>query len=109
MKTKKKTILRLLIALVVVIGVVYASLPYYARQALIHWMPVIDDLETFHRHTVHHNPDDVWHWPLSADYNRYQLAEKDAHYLEACAPCPSSLSVVTASSSKVTVTGGTTH
>ena len=28
MKTKKKTILRLLIALVVVIGVVYASLPY---------------------------------------------------------------------------------
>lgn len=82
MKTKKKTILRLLIALVVVIGVVYASLPYYARQALIHWMPVIDDLETFHRHTVHHNPDDVWHWPLSADYNRYQLAEKDAHYLD---------------------------
>ena len=65
MKTKKKTLLRLLIALVVVIGVVYASLPYYARQALIHWMPVIDDLETFHRHTVHHNPDDVWHWPLS--------------------------------------------
>lgn len=51
MKTKKKTILRLLIALVVVLGVVYASLPYYARQALIHWMPVIDDLETFHRHT----------------------------------------------------------
>ena len=46
MKTKKKTILRLLIALVVVIGVVYASLPYYARQALIHWMPVIDDLDT---------------------------------------------------------------
>lgn len=82
MKTKKKNILRLLIALVVVIGVMYASLPYYARQALIHWMPVIDDLETFHRHTVHHNPDDVWHWPLSADYNRYQLAEKDAHYLD---------------------------
>ena len=52
MKTKKKTILRLLIALVVVIGVVYASLPYYARQALIHWMPVIDDLETFHRYTI---------------------------------------------------------
>ena len=64
MKTKKRTILRLLIALAVVIVVVYASLPYYARQALIHWMPVIDDLETFHRHTVHHNPDDVWHWPL---------------------------------------------
>lgn len=72
----------MLIALAVVIVVVYASLPYYARQALIHWMPVIDDLETFHRHTVHHNPDDVWHWPLAADYNRYQLTENDAHYLD---------------------------
>lgn len=82
MKTKKKNIFRVLIALAVVIVVVYASLPYYARQALIHWMPVIDNLETFHRHTVHHNPDDVWHWPLAADYNRYQLTENDAHYLD---------------------------
>ena len=41
MKTKKKNIFRVLIALAVVIVVVYASLPYYARQALIHWMPVI--------------------------------------------------------------------
>ena len=31
MKTKKKTILRLLIVLAIVIVVVYASLPYYAR------------------------------------------------------------------------------
>lgn len=82
MKTKKKNILRVLIALVAVLAIVYAALPYYARQALIHWMPVIDDLETFHRHTVHHNPNDVWHWPLSADYNRYQLTENDAHYLD---------------------------
>lgn len=82
MKTKKRTILRLLIALVAVLAIVYASLPYYARQALIHWMPVIDDLETFHRHTVHHNPDDVWRWPLSVDYNRYQLEKNDAHYLD---------------------------
>ena len=82
MKTKKKNILRLLIALAAVLAIVYVSLPYYARQALIHWMPVIDDLETFHRHTVHHNPDDVWHWPLAADYNRYQLTEEDARYLD---------------------------
>ena len=82
MKTKKKTTLRVLIALVAVLAIVYASLPYYARQALIHWMPVIDDLETFHRHTVHHNPNDVWHWPLSSDYNRYRLTENDAHYLD---------------------------
>ena len=56
MKQKRKPFFACSFALVVVIGVVYASLPYYARQALIHWMPVIDDLETFHRHTVHHNP-----------------------------------------------------
>lgn len=82
MKTKKKNILRLLIVLVAVLAIVYASLPYYARQALIHWMPVIDDIETFHRHTVHHNPNDVWRWPLAADYNHYQLTEADAHYLD---------------------------
>ena len=82
MKTKKKKILRLLITLVVVLTIAYASLPYYARQALIHWMPVIDDLETFHRHTIHHNSTDVWHWPLSANYNHYQLSESDAHYLD---------------------------
>ena len=82
MKTKKKNILYLLIALVTVLAIVYASLPYYARQALIHWMPVIDDLETFHRHTVHHNSNDVWRWPLSANYNRYQLEKNDAHYLD---------------------------
>lgn len=82
MKTKKKNILRLLIALIAVLSIIYASLPYYARQALIHWMPVIDDLETFQRHTVHHNPDDVWRWPLAADYNLYQLTKQDAHYLD---------------------------
>lgn len=82
MKTKKRTILRLLITLVAVLAIVFASLPYYARQALIHWMPVIDDLETFHRHTVHHNSNDVWRWPLSANYNRYQLEKNDAHYLD---------------------------
>ena len=107
MKTKKKNIFRVLIALAVVIVVVYASLPYYARQALIHWMPVIDDLETFHRHTVHHNPDDVWHWPLAADYNRYQLTEHTIW--TACTPCPFSSSIVTASSSKVIATDGTTR
>lgn len=73
---------RLCIAFIVILAITYASLPYYARQALIHWMPVIDDLETFHRHTIHHNPDNVWHWPLSADYNQYQLAKDDARYLD---------------------------
>lgn len=73
--------LRIVLGVIVVAAVVYCSLPYYARQALIHWMPVIDDLETFHRHTVRHDPGRVWNWPLSADYNRCQLPEPDVHYL----------------------------
>lgn len=81
-KSKKRNILRLLIVFVAVLAVAYASLPYYARQALIYWMPVIDDLETFHRHTVRHNPGDVWHWPHATDYNHYRLAEDDARYLD---------------------------
>lgn len=79
---KKKNIFRLLIAFVVILAIFYASLPYYARQALIYWMPVIDDLTTFHSHIVHHNPNDVWHWPLSDDYNHYKLSKDDAHYLD---------------------------
>lgn len=74
--------LRIVLGVIVVAAVVYCSLPYYARQALIHWMPVIDDLETFHRHTVRHDPGRVWNWPLSADYNRCQLSEPDVHYLD---------------------------
>lgn len=60
----------------------YLSLPYYARQALIHWMPVIDDLENFHRDTVYCNPDSVWHWPLADNYNRMRLAPEDSAYLD---------------------------
>ena len=74
--------LRIVLGVIVGAAVVYCSLPYYARQALIHWMPVIDDLETFHRHTVRHDPDRVWNWPLSADYNRCQLPEPDVYYLD---------------------------
>lgn len=74
--------LRIVLGVIVVAAVVYCSLPYYARQALIHWMPVIDDLETFHRHTVRHDPDRVWNWPLSADYNRCQLPEPSVYYLD---------------------------
>lgn len=79
---KRKTLVRIIICSVVILAIAYASLPYYARQALIHWMPVIDDLETFHRHTVHHNPDNVWYWHLADKYNHYRLSSDDAHYLD---------------------------
>ena len=60
----------------------YLFLPYYARQALVYWMPVIDDLETFHRNVVHHNPQDVWHWKKAEEYNRYRLLPEDSAYLD---------------------------
>ena len=79
---KHRKIFRWLLAVIVLFAIGYALLPYYARQALIHLMPVIDDLQTFHRDTVHHNASDVWRWPLAAQYNHQQLAPADSAYLD---------------------------
>lgn len=66
----------------ILLVVAYLCLPYYARQALRHLMPVIDDLQTFARDTVRHNPSDVWHWDKASRYNQYQLSSEDAAYLD---------------------------
>lgn len=60
----------------------YFSLPYYARQAIRHLMPVIDDLETFHRDTLRHDPNNTWHWPRSTRYNRQAPEPVDIAYLD---------------------------
>lgn len=80
--TKQKKTICISAGIVLVLVISYLSLPYYARQALIHLMPVIDDLETFHRHVVHHDADSVWLWPQAEAYNQHQLSEKDAAYLD---------------------------
>lgn len=80
--SKKKKIACISVGIVLLLAVGYLSLPYYARQALIHLMPVIDDLEIFHRHVVHHDASDVWKWPKAADYNSYSLSGEDAAYLD---------------------------
>ena len=64
------------------LAVAVLSLPYYARQALIHLMPVIDDLDIFERDTVCHDPTDVWQWPIAPSYNRYRLSAEDEAYLD---------------------------
>lgn len=79
---KRKTIIKIVVAIACILAVAYASLPYYAQQALIHLMPKIDDLETFHRHTVANRPDSIWHWQHAKNYNRQQLSEADAAYLD---------------------------
>lgn len=78
---RKKTFMSVGIVVALLI-VSYASLPYYARQALIHLMPVIDDLETFHRDTVRHDPDHVWHWPRAKTYNLHQPDAADLAYMD---------------------------
>ena len=92
---------------VILLSVVYMSLPYYARQALVHWMPVIDDLETFHRNVVRHNPDDVWHWERAEGYNRYRLFRLIRLIWIVCIPFLSWLSGTIVFCSKVIGTGGT--
>lgn len=79
---KHKKTLIIVVIIIAVLTIVYCSLPYYARQALIHWMPVIDDLETFERHTVGHDADHVWHWHKARTYNQYRLTPEDSTYLD---------------------------
>ncbi|MFR7876520.1 MAG: hypothetical protein ACLU4J_09075 [Butyricimonas paravirosa] len=35
---------KILLTVVVLLGIAYFCLPYYARQALLYWYPSIDDL-----------------------------------------------------------------
>ena len=80
-KTLRGVFLPSLLVLALLV-VAWFSLPRYARQALIHLMPVIDDLETFERDTVRHDPARIWHWPRAKAYNHYQLPVQDAAYLD---------------------------
>lgn len=82
MKRRLSKILYVTAGILAALVLIYFSLPYYARQALIHLMPVIDDLHTFHHHTVHHDAAHVWHWPVDKGYNQYRLEADDAAYLD---------------------------
>ena len=42
---------KILLTVVVLLGIAYFCLPYYARQALLYWYPSIDDLSMFDKHT----------------------------------------------------------
>jgi CubicO group peptidase (beta-lactamase class C family) len=59
----------------------YFCLPYYARQALIHWYPVIDDLRLFEKRVVHRS-DSCREWPLAARYNAHALSPAEEAYLD---------------------------
>ena len=79
---KRKKTLKLLAVVALLLLIIYASLPYYARQALIHLMPAIDDLNVFSRDTVRHDATHVWQWPLAKNYNCHVLSPHDEHYID---------------------------
>lgn len=75
-----KKFIVILCAVLCVVAVAYSLLPYYARQALVHFMPDIDDLYLFERDTVH-APGVCWDWEFSAAYNSYSLDACDSAYM----------------------------
>ena len=77
MKTGKKV----LIAIPVAIIISYLCLPFYAKKALIHWFPTIDDLGIFEHATVH-APDSCWEWAVSDKYNFFRLSKEDSAYID---------------------------
>ena len=81
-RNRTRTLLLTAAALLLTLAAAYLCLPHYARQALIHLMPVIDDLETFHRDTVRHDPAHVRLWPHAAAYNHSHLSPADEAYLD---------------------------
>ena len=81
-RNRTRTLLLTAAALLLTLAAAYLCLPHYARQALIHLMPVIDDLETFHRDTVRHEPTHVRPWPHAAAYNHSRLSPADEAYLD---------------------------
>lgn len=72
---------KILIAIPIAIIIAYLCLPFYAKKALIHWFPTIDDLGIFEHATVH-APDSCWEWAVSEDYNSFQLSKEDSAYID---------------------------
>jgi len=70
---KNKKILIILLVCVAVLASVFFSLPYYLRQALIHWYPKIDQYTIFDNRTVKAGKPHPW--PVAADYNKVQLTQ----------------------------------
>lgn len=68
-------------ALLVGIALFFLVLPFYMREALIHWFPDITDTYLFPSHTVH-QADSCWKWPVARNYNKYTLKEEENAFLE---------------------------
>lgn len=74
--------LKITLASAAALALIYTLLPHYARQALIHLMPVIDDGNIFFKDTLHAPLHDRWTWENSTHYNSYNLNSEDSSYLD---------------------------
>lgn len=81
MKHRTGTFTAIAAAVICAIIVAYFCLPYYARQALIHLYPKIDDRELFFRDTVS-APETPYLWAKSHDYNRIGFTQEETAYLD---------------------------
>jgi CubicO group peptidase (beta-lactamase class C family) len=64
---------RILLAIIAILVIVYLALPYYAKQALIHQMPGIEDYKIFNNRVV--RTGDHLPWLLDESYNTHTLVD----------------------------------
>lgn len=81
MKHRTGTFTAIAATVICAIIIAYFCLPYYARQALIHLYPKIDDRELFFRDTVS-APETPYLWAKSHDYNRIGFTAEETAYLD---------------------------
>lgn len=80
MSRLKKTIL----IIVVVLVVVYLALPYYAKQAIIHQYPGIEDYKIFHNRVV--KAGTYIPWEIDSLYNTFVIADSTMTKIESYDP-----------------------
>lgn len=76
-----KKVFKIILVITVFVLICYIALPYYARMALIHWFPKIDDVNLFYKDTVYTSNDKYWDWIESDRYNKFHLSAEDSAYL----------------------------
>ncbi len=78
---KRKRLLLIPAALLLLLCLVYLCLPFYMRQALIHWYPDISDTYLFPFETVAKS-DTCWDFPASSRCNGYRLTPEENAFME---------------------------
>jgi CubicO group peptidase (beta-lactamase class C family) len=64
---------KILLAIIVLAVFIYIALPYYAKQALVHQMPGIEDAKIFNNRIV--RADDFIPWELNEKYNSAKIPD----------------------------------